>query len=58
MPALSFQSVSKIYSAKQAGAAAFKALDQVSFDVEEGEFFGLLAPTALAKPPTSALWRV
>ena len=42
MPALSFQSVSKVYPAKAAGAAAFKALDRVSFDVQEGEFFGLL----------------
>jgi len=49
MPALSFQSVSKIYPAKQAGAAAFKALDQVSFDVEEGEFFGLLGPNGAGK---------
>jgi iron complex transport system ATP-binding protein len=49
MSALSFQSVSKIYPAKQAGAAAFKALDQVSFDVEEGEFFGLLGPNGAGK---------
>ena len=49
MPALSFQSVSKIYPAKQVGAAAFKALDQVSFDVEDGEFFGLLGPNGAGK---------
>jgi len=49
MPALSFQSVSKIFLAKQAGSAAFKALDQVSFDVEEGEFFGLLGPNGAGK---------
>ena len=49
MPALSFQSVSKTYPAKQAGAAAFKALDQVSFDVQEGEFFGLLGPNGAGK---------
>jgi ABC-2 type transport system ATP-binding protein len=49
MPALSFQSVSKIYPAKAAGAAAFKALDRVSFDVQEGEFFGLLGPNGAGK---------
>jgi ABC-2 type transport system ATP-binding protein len=49
MPALSFQSVSKIYPAKQAGTAALRALDQVSFDVEEGEFFGLLGPKGAGK---------
>ena len=49
MPALSFQSVSKIYPAKQAGAAASKALDQVSFEVQEGEFFGLLGPNGAGK---------
>lgn len=49
MPALSFQSVSKIYPAKQAGTGALKALDDVSFDVEEGEFFGLLGPNGAGK---------
>ncbi len=49
MAALSFQSVSKTYQAKQAGAVAFKALDQVSFDVQEGEFFGLLGPNGAGK---------
>ncbi len=49
MPALSFQSVSKIYPAKLAGPAAFKALDRVSFDVQEGEFFGLLGPNGAGK---------
>jgi ABC-2 type transport system ATP-binding protein len=49
MSALSFQSVSKIYPAKQAGTAALRALDQVSFDVEEGEFFGLLGPNGAGK---------
>ncbi len=49
MPALSFQSVSKVYPAKAAGAAAFKALDRVSFDVQEGEFFGLLGPNGAGK---------
>ena len=49
MPALSFQSVSKTYPARQVGAAAFKALDQVSFDVQEGEFLGLLGPNGAGK---------
>jgi ABC-2 type transport system ATP-binding protein len=49
MSALSFQSVSKTYPAKQAGTAAFRALDQVSFDVQEGEFFGLLGPNGAGK---------
>ncbi len=49
MSALSFQSVSKVYPAKQAGAAAFKALDRISFEVQEGEFFGLLGPNGAGK---------
>ncbi len=49
MSALSFQTVSKIYPAKQEGAAAFRALDQVNFEVQEGEFFGLLGPNGAGK---------
>lgn len=49
MPALSFQSVSKSYLAKQAGTVTCHALDQVSFDVQEGEFFGLLGPNGAGK---------
>src|SRR3954467_6356954 len=47
MPAISFQSVSKLYSS--ARGAPLKALDNVRFDIEEGEFFGLLGPNGAGK---------
>jgi ABC-2 type transport system ATP-binding protein len=47
MPAISFQSVSKIYPSARNGP--LKALDRVSFDIEEGEFFGLLGPNGAGK---------
>jgi ABC-2 type transport system ATP-binding protein len=46
MPAISFQSVSKIY---QTARGPFQALDAVSFDIQEGEFFGLLGPNGAGK---------
>ncbi|MEO6972976.1 MAG: ABC transporter ATP-binding protein [Rhodoferax sp.] len=46
MPAISFQSVSKTYSLAH---GQLKALDHVSFDIEEGEFFGLLGPNGAGK---------
>ncbi len=46
MPAVSFQNVSKVY---QGARGAFKALDQVSFNIERGEFFGLLGPNGAGK---------
>ena len=46
MPAISFQSVSKHYSSAR---GPLKALDGVSFDIEEGEFFGLLGPNGAGK---------
>ncbi|HZY15064.1 MAG TPA: ABC transporter ATP-binding protein [Ramlibacter sp.] len=46
MPAISFQSVSKTYSTH---VGSFQALDQVAFDIQEGEFFGLLGPNGAGK---------
>jgi ABC-2 type transport system ATP-binding protein len=46
MPAISFQSVSKTYSTPR---GSFKALDGVSFDIQQGEFFGLLGPNGAGK---------
>lgn len=46
MPAISFQSVSKTYSTAR---GHFQALDGVTFDIEEGEFFGLLGPNGAGK---------
>jgi ABC-2 type transport system ATP-binding protein len=46
MPAISFQSVSKTYNTAK---GPFKALDGVSFDIEQGEFFGLLGPNGAGK---------
>ena len=50
MPAISFKSVSKTYPAKRGqSGAAVKALDDVSFDIQQGEFFGLLGPNGAGK---------
>lgn len=46
MPAISFQSVSKIYNTSR---GPFQALDEVRFDIEDGEFFGLLGPNGAGK---------
>ena len=50
MSAISFQTVCKTYpSPKSSKGNTFLALDHVSLDIEEGEFFGLLGPNGAGK---------
>ena len=50
MPAISFQSVSKTYPSRRShNGPAVQALDDVSFDIQQGEFFGLLGPNGAGK---------
>jgi ABC-2 type transport system ATP-binding protein len=46
MPAVSFQHVSKTYATP---SGELQALKSVSFDIEQGEFFGLLGPNGAGK---------
>ena len=46
MPAVSFQNVSKTY---RSARGELQALKGVSFDIEDGEFFGLLGPNGAGK---------
>jgi ABC-2 type transport system ATP-binding protein len=49
MPAISFQSVSKSYPSSRSPDKSLLALDRVSLDIEQGEFFGLLGPNGAGK---------
>jgi ABC-2 type transport system ATP-binding protein len=50
MPAISFQNVSKTYAGARAGVpSSVQALNGVSFDIQQGEFFGLLGPNGAGK---------
>ena len=50
MSAISFQAISKSYPAPRGvKGSTFLALDRVSLDIEEGEFFGLLGPNGAGK---------
>ena len=46
MPAISFVNVAKTYASPR---GSVRALDDVSFDIEQGEFFGLLGPNGAGK---------
>ncbi len=46
MPAVSFVNVTKTYASPRGD---IRALDDVSFDIDEGEFFGLLGPNGAGK---------
>ncbi len=48
-PAISFQNVAKTYPGARGGLRPIQALDDVSIDIQAGEFFGLLGPNGAGK---------
>ena len=48
MPAIAIQSLTKTYPAR-GNARAVRAFDNVSYNSEHGEFFGLLGPNGASK---------
>ena len=50
MSAISIQSLTKTYP-RRGNAPAVHALDNVSFDIQHGEFFGLVGPIGAGKTP-------
>ena len=46
MLAVSFQNISKVYTASR---GSVQALKEISFDIAQGEFFGLLGPNGAGK---------
>lgn len=52
MEIIQFQNMSKIY---QVGSREFKALDDVSFSLEEGKFVVILGPSGAGKICLSVL---
>jgi ABC-2 type transport system ATP-binding protein len=49
MPAIQFKSVCKSFTSSSKEGSVVRALSDISFDIDEGEFFGLLGPNGAGK---------